>query len=180
MCFSNLRQVKSIAVALGLLLVSTATYACRIVYGSDWAFVLEPPKGWEVVCGNQTLEGTAVTLWPANSGPQEAQSLIYVTVSQKDPTPLQAFANDEQTRYQAQQESVRVSPLKLPFQKAKFAVLAFQLSQKPPARQELIAYIEGPTAYFILVLTSADNDELERHRKDFFTALKFFIPMKRK
>ena len=38
--------------------------ACSIVYGPDWAFVSEPPTGWDSACGDGAMDGTAITLWP--------------------------------------------------------------------------------------------------------------------
>ena len=174
-----LRTCSKLVILVLCILASPALHACNIVYGADWAFVLEPPHGWNIVCGTNALEGTAVTLWPAASSTRDAKSLLYVSVSKKEPQPLQAFAGDEQDRFKARVPSLRVLPIELPSSTAESSKLAFQFSPDAPARQEYIAYIEGPTAYFILVLTSTDAGELARQRQAFFSAIKSFVPMKR-
>lgn len=166
---------------LGAFLISTPLLAnaCGIIYGKDWALMLEPPAHWEAACGNKAMEGTVITLWPSESGPKEAKSLMYVTVSLKEPTPLNAFAEDEQARYLRTAKNVSAKPLRLPSNLLKVNAFAFELSPDAPARQEYIAYIEGPTAYFILVLSSSDANELGRQRQNFFAAIEHFVPMKR-
>ena len=166
---------------LSLVLLSTPLFAraCEIVYGSDWSFMLEPPEKWNVACGKDAMEGTSITLWPSEPSSNGAQSLMYVSVSKKKPAPLEAFVEDEQVRY-SQKEKLTTNPLhlELPASLSNVTAFAFRLSPAAPARQEYIAYIEGPTAYFILVLSSNSEEELIRRRENFFFALEHFTPMK--
>jgi hypothetical protein len=167
--------------AIGLLACSSVSWACVIVYGKDWAFLTETPTGWSSACHKEAMEGTAITLWRSDQKPDSADSLIYVTVSTKDLPTLHAFASDAITRFKSFAPSVKVSLLELPepLQKIKVELVGF--SGAPPGdREELVAYIEGPTAYFTAVLTAESAKALDARRQDFLTFVSEFRPMERR
>jgi hypothetical protein len=167
--------------ALGLLACSSATWACGIVYGKDWAFLTETPTGWSSACHKQAMEGTAITLWRSDQKPDSADSLIYVTVSTKDLPTLHAFASDAIARFKSSAPSVRVSLLEPPEASAKVKVELVGFSGAPPGdREELVAYIEGPTAYFIAVITAESAKSLAARRQDFLAFVSKFVPMERR
>lgn len=153
--------------------------ACSIVYGEDWAFAMETPENWSVACGEQALQGTAITFWPSESLPNNAKSFLYVSVSKKIPSPLETFVLDEQARYGETGAVMKFVEQDLSGVKLRHSTKSFQLLSAPPARQELIAYIDGPTAYFMLVLTSTDSDELALRQHVFFSSLERFVAMKK-
>lgn len=153
--------------------------ACNIVYGEDWAFALETPENWSVACGEHALQGSAITFWPSESLPSNAKSFLYVSVSKKIPSPLESFVLDEQARYGEAGAVTQFVEQDLSGVKLRHSTKSFQLLAAPPARQELIAYIDGPTAYFMLVLTSTDSDELALRQRVFFSSLERFVAMKK-
>jgi hypothetical protein len=167
--------------ALGLLVGSTANWACGIVYGKDWAFLAETPTGWSSACHKQAMEGTAITLWRTDQRPNSSDSLIYVTVSTKELPTLHAFAKDAVARFKSSAPSVRVSALESPEVSPKVSVELVSFSGAPPGdREELVAYIEGPTAYFIAVITAESAKALAARRQDFLAFLSKFVPMERR
>jgi len=167
--------------ALGLLVCSSANWACGIVYGEDWAFLTETPKGWTSVCHKQAMQGTAITLWRSDQKPDSADSLIYVTVSTKDLATLHAFATDAIARFKSSAPSVRVSSLEPPQTAPQVKVELVSFSGAPPGdREELVAYIEGPTAYFIAVITAESANTLAGRRQDFLAFVSKFVPMERR
>lgn len=50
---------------------------------------------------------------------------------------------------------------------------------KPGGRNELIAYVQGPTACSMVVLTARDADAWAKYRQNFYALLNSFIPMNR-
>ena len=46
-------------------------------------------------------------------------------------------------------------------------------------RDELVAYVEGPAAYYMIVLTAVSAGDLENHRAALIEFLEGFIPMTR-
>lgn len=167
--------------ALGLLLSSSASWACGIVYGKDWAFLDETPAGWSSACHKQAMEGTAITLWRSDQKPDSYDSLIYVTVSTKDLPTLHAFASDAVARFKSSAPTVKVSTLEPPEASPNVKVELVAFSGAPPGdREELVAYIEGPTAYFIAVITAESAQALAARRTDFFAFVSKFVPMERR
>lgn len=166
--------------SLGLALGSSASWSCGIVYGKDWAFMTETPAGWSSACHKQAMQGTAITLWPTAQKPDSSDSLIYVTVSTKDLPTLSAFASDAIARFKASAPSVRVSQLETPAASTKIKLELVAFSGAPPGnREEIVAYIEGPTAYFIAVITAESAHALAARKTDFLAFVSKFVPMQR-
>jgi hypothetical protein len=166
---------------LGLLAFATSSWACGIVYGKDWAFLAVTPAGWSSACHKQAMQGTAITLWRTDQKPDSADSLIYVTVSSKDLPSLEAFASDAIERFKSAASSVKVSQLEPPAASAASKVQLFAFSGAPPGdRQELVAYIEGPTAYFIAVITAESPVALAVRKQDYLMFVSKFSPMERR
>ena len=173
--------VPRLLLALVLLMGSTANWACGIVYGKDWAFLTETPTGWSSACHKQAMEGTAITLWRTDQKLDLSDALIYVTVSTKDLPTLHAFATDAVARFKASAPTVRVSVLEQPEVSPKVSVEMVSFSGAPPGdREELVAYIEGPTAYFIAVITAESAKALTARRQDFLAFVSKFVPMERR
>jgi hypothetical protein len=126
------------------------------------------------------MQGTAITLWRSDQKPESADSLIYVTVSTKDLPTLQAFASDAIARFRSSAPAVRVRLLEPPLASPKVKVQLVGFSNAPPGdREELVAYIEGPSAYFIAVVTSESAKALAARKQDFLAFVSKFVPMQR-
>ena len=153
--------------------------ACSIVYGSDWAFVSESPKGWDSACGDGAMDGTAITLWPAGHDSARSDALIYVTVSETDPSTLESFARDEQGRFKQSFPTSNVFVLDTPKNQKTNCILV-RYEHASGGREELVAYMDGPSAYYIIVLTAATVAELDKERSAFLGYVADFIPTARK
>jgi hypothetical protein len=171
------RTLLTLAILIG---ASMPAAACSIVYGSDWAFASETPKNWESACGNSAMEGTSITLWPAKESPSNASALIYVTVSDKDPAGLAAFAEDEQAKFKRSSPASSVSQLSAPPETHKFKYVLARYNHASGNREELVAYMEGPNVYYIIVLTAKSEAVLATYRSAFLEYVEGFIPMERK
>jgi hypothetical protein len=169
---------KTPLMALVLALLPLPSVACGIVYGSDWAFVAQAPKDWAEACGDKAMDETALTLWPANQNPNHADALMYVTVSGKGRQSLQAFAEQEIARFKASSKKSTLSDLPAASKVGAVQRLV-HITDAPGGRDELVAYVEGPTSFFIIVL-SADSPALEqKYRPVFDQFVADFYPMER-
>jgi hypothetical protein len=166
-------------IALVLALLPLPSVACGIVYGSDWAFVAQAPEDWAEACGDEAMDETALTLWPANQTPDQADALMYVTVSDKARQSLQAFAEQEIARFKASSKTSVLSDLPAPSSKGDAVRRLVHITDAPGGRDEFVAYVEGPTSFFIIVL-SADSSALgQKYRPIFDQFVADFYPMER-
>ena len=164
-----------------LLLLASASMpaaACDIVYGDDWAFASEAPKGWISACGDDAMEGTSLTLWPKDQPAADADALIYVTVNDKNPVGLQAFALDEQARFKQSAPGASVVVQAVSDAPTKYILVRY--SHASGNREELVAYMEGPNVYYVFVLTAGSESVLNKDRPAFLEYLASVIPMDRK
>jgi hypothetical protein len=102
---------------------------------------------------------------------------MYVTVSEKNLPSLTAFATDEQRRFRSEAPNVTVRsepPLSIG---GGATALVFRLSGDPGQNHELIAYIEGPTKFFIVAISARSAESLNEHQAAFQSLLKSFVPM---
>jgi hypothetical protein len=165
--------------ALVLALLPLPSVACGIVYGSDWAFVAQAPEDWAEACGDEAMDETALTLWPANQTPDQADALMYVTVSDKARQSLQAFAEQEIARFKASSKTSVLSDLPAASSKGDAVRRLVHITDAPGGRDEFVAYVEGPTSFFIIVL-SADSSALgQKYRPIFDQFVADFYPMER-
>ena len=139
---------------------------CNIIYGDNWAFISQVPPDWAEACGAQAMAETAVTLWPAAQTPNKAEALIYVTVSGKANQTFDAFIVHEQSFYRAHDPSPS-SPVIGRLRHISPTRQSIHIANAQGGRDELVVYIEGPTAYYIVVLT-ADSPAHEAKYLDAF------------
>ena len=167
----------SLLLALVLSAISAPVFACGIVYGSDWSFASVTPKGWDSACAEESVEGTAVTIWPHGQTMSTANGLIYVTVSEKVPADLKAFADDEQVRFKQSSPTSHVSVLKAPNQSGKYKYILSRIEDAPGKHEEIVAYMDGPTAFYIVVLSADSPALLNSYKAAFLEYVENFTPM---
>jgi hypothetical protein len=171
------RALRRFAIAASLAVLATFAHACDRASGENWAFEARTPAMWPSKCGKESpMPGTVVFMWPLGSRAEQALTFMYVTVSEKTFPTVQAYAEDEQQRYRRQVPSAQVRALAVSPQRTERQVMAFEVSLLESARRELIAYVEGPSTYFIIVLTATTSKELELHRQAFLLYLASFSP----
>ena len=154
---------------------ATLTPTCNIVYGDDWGFISQPPPDWTEACGAQAMAGTAITLWPAAQTSDKAEALIYVTVSGKGNQTFDVFVAQEQASYRARDAS-QSSPVISRLRHISPTRQSIHIANAQGGRDELVVYINGPTAYFIVVLTSDSPAHEAKYRDSFDRFLASFSP----
>jgi hypothetical protein len=150
---------------------------CAIVYGKDWSFLFSAPDHWNVACPVKDQSGVAVALWPDDAPWKNAKAVMYVTVSNKDDLTLEQFSEDELARSRADSPQLSVEKLDpIHFSNSGIALLR-ALSGDRFGSHELVAYADIGQAYLILVLTSHDQQSVERLRGDFEALVTSIKPM---
>lgn len=172
------RMLNKLLLATAALLVACAANAsCQIAYGASWAIGFETPKGWKSACGVDAQLGAPIALWPSGSTFADAAAVMYINVSIKDPPTLPAFAEYSQRQFRAQAPNVSFSPLKTGAHIRNAKILSFSAKGDPGGNSESISYIEGPSAFFIAVVSARTPQALENARPAYIDLLKSLIPM---
>jgi hypothetical protein len=166
------------SVLVSIVWLAHAQTGCAIVYGKDWAFLFATPERWVSLCRAERQVDAALALWPEGTTFAEAPAVMYVTVSAKEEPSLEAFATVEQQRFRATAPKSKVTPVGPMAVADGKRALVVRLSGDPGQNHELVAYAEGPTAYFILVLSARSVKALEEYRPAFRALLQSFAPMK--
>jgi hypothetical protein len=167
--------------ALAFALWLTASWAnadagCGIVFGSDWAFSFSAPARWAAQCHAEKPAGAAVALWPQGTTIADAPAVMSVTVNDKSPRSLALFAADDQQRFRSGKPNVTVRFEPGMSVGSGATALAFRVADD--RNHELIAYLEGPTRFFVVVLSARNEKSLEEYRAAFKSLLNSFVPMK--
>ena len=165
---------------LSLLLasVSPAAFACNVIYGNDWAFVSQPPPGWSDYCGDDVPSGMNLALLPKGKTWDDTHAVLYVSVFDRTQPNLAAFIRDEDKSFRAESPSVKIAPLQLPVKKRPGMVFA-RIDGALDGKYELVAYAEGPNAYYLIVLSNDSAALRDRNRAAFVEYLDSFRAMKR-
>jgi hypothetical protein len=165
---------------LALIFVVAPAHAqshCSIVYGKDWAFAFSTPARWSSLCGAERLVGAPVAFWPVGSTFADSAAVMYVNVSIKDERSLPEFVRSSQSLFRQQAPNVNFVPLQPIEATRNVRALHFSASGDPGGNVERLTYVEGPTAYFILVLSARTPQALEQAQPAFRELLQSFAPM---
>lgn len=150
---------------------------CSIVYGKTWAFAFLTPAKWSSLCGAEQPAGVPAAFWPAGSTFEDSVAVMYVNVSINDEPSLEKFVQFSQRQFRRKAPKVAFVRLKPIEGMPKLRVLHFSASGDPGGNVEQLAYVKGPTAYFILVLSARNPKALEQARPAFLELLRSFSPM---
>jgi hypothetical protein len=153
--------------------------ACGMVFGADWAIAFSAPARWDSLCNTEKTAGAggaALTLWPQGTTVGDAPAVMYVTVNEKNRRSLAVFAADEQQRFRSDKPNVVVR-----FEPAMSAggsapKVVFRATDA--RNQQLIAYVEGPTRFFVVVMSARSAQALEEHQSALPSLLNSFVAMK--
>lgn len=102
---------------------------------------------------------------------------MYVNVSSKDAPSLGEFARSAQEQFRQQAPDVVFQSLVLGGNGSKVPMLHFSATGDPGGNVERVTYVEGPTAYFILVLSARNALALQEAQSAFRELLRSFVPM---
>jgi len=169
-------RLLAVVFVLGLTASSAnADAGCGVVFGSDWAFAVSTPARWLSVCQSGKAAGAALALWPEGTLLAHAPAVMSVKVTDKNRRSLALFAADEQQRLRASKPkaTVRFEPgLSVNGRPA----LVFRVND--PRTHQLIAYVEGPTRFFVIAISAGTPKSLQESRGAFQTMLNSFMPMR--
>ena len=169
------------AIALAFVMnVASPAHADNIVYGSNWAFVSATPLGWSSACCNHAMQGTNITLWPSNEKPNATDALIYVTVSDVDPKGLAAFAQQDEQTFSQSSSKAQFTVVRSTHKLSSYKYILVRYDEPAARRVELVTYLAGPNAYYMIVLTTNAAVTLDRYKHSYLSYVSAFIPMVRK
>lgn len=164
------QNAKAVTYAAGAM-----TYAFGMVYGNGWGFMYRTPPDWTFATCGAALGGTVITLWPKGQHSNPAETVIYVTVAPRGKTDFSDFIRAEIARFKAHDpvsartvfshQTVISSTRRL-----------IHVTHSAGNRDELVEYIQGRTAYFIVVLTSVSPAATARYRPAYRAFLDSFTP----
>jgi|SRR5690242_11953643 hypothetical protein len=155
---------------------ANAEPGCGILFGSDWAFSFSTPVRWVSRCRAETPADTALALWPQGTTLSEAPAVMSIAVKDKKPRSLALFAADEQQRLRSDKPNLAVRFEPGMSVGGSAAALVFRATDD--RNHELIAYLEGPTRFFVVVLSARSTDSLRDSRGAFQSLLNSFVAMK--
>lgn len=164
--------------SLSLLLASPAAFACNVIYGENWAFLSQAPAGWIGYCGDDVPTGMNLAMLPEGKTWENTHAVLYVSVFDRTQPDLAAFIRDEEKSFRAESRSVKIAPLQLPGKKRPGMVFA-RIDGALDGKYELVAYAEGPNAYYLIVLSNDSAALRERNRAAFVEYLDGFHTMER-
>jgi hypothetical protein len=155
---------------------ANADAGCGIVFGSDWAFAFSAPARWVTQCHGEKSVNAALALWPQGTTFAAAPAVMYVTVNEKNPRSLVLFAADGQQRLRSGGPNVTVRFEPGLSVGGGAAALAFRVTGD--RNHELVAYLEGSTRFFVVVMSARKAESLDEHKAAFQALLKSFVPMR--
>lgn len=150
---------------------------CGIIYGNNWAFAFETPAGWTPLCGAEQQIGAPLALWHKGHSFADSPAVMYVNVSSKDEPSLPEFVKLSQNLFRQQAPGVVFKPLKPIEGTTKLTAMYFSATGDPGGNVERITYVEGATAYFIVVLSARNAKALQRAQPSYRKLVQSFIPM---
>ena len=127
---------------------------CSIVNGSDWAFAYATLEKWASLCRAEQQFGAPLALWPKESSFTDSPAVMYIDLSSKNQQSLMEFVCVSQSQFKAKAPHVVFLGQDSPVAASKLKAVHFSASGDPGANHERITYVEGPTAFFILVLSA--------------------------
>jgi hypothetical protein len=172
----SVKRLLALVFVLGLTAgAANADAGCGVVLGSDWAFAVATPARWQSLCQSGKPGGAALALWPQGTLLPHAPAVMSVVVNDKNRRSLARFAADEQQwlRSRKPKIAVRFEPgLAVNGSPA----LVFRVTDA--RTHQLIAYVEGPTRFFVVAISAKTTQSLQESRVAFQTMLNSFVPMR--
>jgi len=129
-----------------------------VIYGSDHAFVVTAPSGWVLDNESGVGQGLWAVFYPVGSSWNDSNVVMYINTASKADNPtlegLIAY-NIEQKRNES--PGIHIVPGEPLAMEDGTKVTVYQFSGDQWGNHESVAYIEAPTIWVIVVLTSRDE-----------------------
>jgi hypothetical protein len=153
-----------------------ADAGCGIVFGGDWAFAFSTPARWVSQCHAEKAVGAALALWPQGTTFAQAPAVMSVTVNEKHRQSLALFAAGDQQRRRSDTPNVTVRFEPGMSVGGRTGALVFRASGD--RTHEFIAYVEGPTRFFVVAVSARHARSLDESKGALQSLLNSFVPMK--
>jgi hypothetical protein len=129
-----------------------------IIYGSDHAFMVTAPSGWVIDNKNGVSQGLWAVFYPVGSSWKDSNVVMYINTASKAGNPtlegLIAFDLEQQRNESPGIHIISGEPLVL---EDGTKVTVNQFSGDRWGNYESVAYIEAPTVWVMIVLTSRNE-----------------------
>ncbi len=170
----------TVCVLLGLLASPAQLSGQCIVWGKDYSFAVTAPDHWASACHVEDSLGVTVALWPNGFTWATGPAVMYITVSVKGPFSLQAFADDELTRFRTAQPTV-VAQDQPPLHDADgHRILLRHLTGDAANNVEAVAYAEQESVFLVLALSARGDSAFKAYYPAFRALVTEYRPLKLK
>jgi hypothetical protein len=160
-----MRGAQRVAVCLILMLAVSPVLPSRasdavtgIIYGPEHAFAVTAPSGWVLDNKSGVEQGLWAVLYPTGSSWQDSNVVMYINTASKagDPT-LEGLIKGDLERQRKESPSLTIAPGEpLALQDGTKARVN-HFSGDKWGNHESVAYIEAPTVWVMVVLSSRDE-----------------------
>jgi len=146
-----------------------------IPYGSDWAFMMSAPPGWEGECNAEKSTGAVVVYWPVGGQWATAASVLYVSVYKKNGESLAQVIEHDLVAFKERNPEGVISDGQ-PVKTSDGALLPVKMtSGLRRGRFEAIAYADQPTVVLIIGLTSKTSEDREAAMPAFQALIESYV-----
>jgi hypothetical protein len=158
---------------------TTATQQnAAIIYSDHGGFMVSVPKGWVLDRATGQKMGTCCVLYPQGSTWDQASSVIYPNIAEKQPgQTLQQLMSSDLDGFKQRFPNMNVTEAKdLPAGDSQLAKVRFFYGVNQGS-YELVAYVDEPQVVALLVLSSRSKQALGEALPAFREVLKSYVYM---
>jgi hypothetical protein len=149
-----------------------------IIYSDHGGFMVSVPKGWVLDRSTGEKMGTCCVLYPQGSTWEQAESVIYPNIAEKQPgQSLQQLMASDLDGFKQRFPNMNVAEAKdLPAGDSQLAKVRFFYGVNQGS-YELVAYVDEPQVVALLVLSSRSKEAMGQALPAFREILKSYVYM---
>lgn len=149
-----------------------------IIYSDHGGFMISVPKGWTLDRATGERMGTCCVLYPQGSSWDQAESVIYPNIAEKQPgQTLQQLMSNDLDGFRQRFPKMNVAEARdLPAGDSQLAKVRFFYGVNQGS-YELVAYVDEPQVVALLVLSSRSKEAMGEALPAFREVLKSYVYM---
>ena len=157
---------------------SAAEQNAAIIYSDHGGFMISVPKGWVLDRATGQKMGTCCVLYPQGSTWDQAESVIYPNIAEKQPgQTLQNLMASDVSGFRQRFPKMNVAEARdLPAGDSQLAKVRFFYGVNQGS-YELVAYVDEPQVVALLVLSSRSKEAMGEALPAFREVLKSYVYM---
>ncbi|HKU21747.1 MAG TPA: hypothetical protein VJQ50_12085 [Terriglobales bacterium] len=157
---------------------AAAQQNAAIIYSDHGGFMISVPKGWVLDRATGQKMGTCCVLYPQGSSWDQAESVIYPNIAEKQPgQTLQQLMSSDLSGFRQRFPKMNVVEARdLPAGESQQAKVRFFYGVNQGS-YELVAYVDEPQVVGLLVLSSRSKESLGEALPAFREVLKSYVYM---